>query len=240
MEPNLMSGSLAVLSVTFNLALGLVLGASIGLERQWRQRHAGLATHALVAVGAAAFTSVPGLLPSVGDATRMGAQVVTGIGFLGAGLIMRDGLSVRGLSTAATVWATGAVGVLAGYGLRIEGAETAAFIIAANLLLSRAGSWIERLRPDPGMAERFYVIDLTCAARDEATVRTQLLQAVSARGLRLQGLESHTVEGSSRVEVEATVYTARQEDTLVERLVGELSLLPHIHATGWTSTAPPE
>ncbi len=84
------------------------------------------------------------------------------------------------------------------------------------------------------------MIDLTCAARDEATVRTQLLQAVSARGLRLQGLESHTVEGSSRVEVEATVYTARQEDTLVERLVGELSLLPHIHATGWTSTAPPE
>jgi len=80
MEPNLMSGSLAVLSVTFNLALGLVLGASIGLERQWRQRHAGLATHALVAVGAAAFTSVPGLLPSVGDATRMGAQVVAGRG----------------------------------------------------------------------------------------------------------------------------------------------------------------
>jgi putative Mg2+ transporter-C (MgtC) family protein len=238
MEPNLMSGSLAVLSVTFNLALGLVLGASIGLERQWRQRHAGLATHALVAVGAAAFTSVPGLLPSVGDATRMGAQVVTGIGFLGAGLIMRDGLSVRGLSTAATVWATGAVGVLAGYGLRIEAAETAAFIIAANLLLSRAGSWIERLRPDPGMAERFYVIDLTCAARDEATVRTQLLQAVSARRLRLQGLESHTVEGASRVE--ATVCTARQEDTRVERLVGELGLPPHVHATGWTSTAPPE
>jgi hypothetical protein len=80
MEPNLMSDSLAVLPVTFNLALGLVLGASIGLERQWRQRYAGLATHALVAVGAAAFTSVPGLLPSVGDATRMGAQVVTGRG----------------------------------------------------------------------------------------------------------------------------------------------------------------
>ncbi len=69
----------------------------------------------------------------------MGAQVVTGIGFLGAGLIMRDGLSVRGLGTAATVWATGAVGVLAGYGLRFEAAETAAFIIAANLLLLTCG-----------------------------------------------------------------------------------------------------
>jgi putative Mg2+ transporter-C (MgtC) family protein len=130
------------------------------------------------------------------------------------------------------------VGVLAGYGLRIEAAETATFIIAANLLLSRAGSWIERLRPEPGMAQRFYVIDLTCAARDEATAHTQLLQAVSARGLRLQGLESHTVEGSPRVEVEATICTARQEEALVERLVGELSLLPHIHVTGWTSTAP--
>jgi putative Mg2+ transporter-C (MgtC) family protein len=129
--------------------------------------------------------------------------------------------------------------VLAGYGLRVEAAETTALIIGANLLLSRAGSWIERLRPEPRMAEWFHVINLTCTAGNEATVRTQLLQAVSARGLRLQGLESHTVEGSSRVEVEATAYTTRHEDALVERLVGEFSLPPHIHATGWTSTAPP-
>jgi putative Mg2+ transporter-C (MgtC) family protein len=147
MEPDPVSGHLAALSITSNLAVAVVLGVLIGFERQWRQRHAGLTTHALVAVGAAAFTSVPGLIPSVGDATRMGAQVVTGIGFLGAGLIMRDGLSVRGLSTAATVWATGAVGVLAGYGLAIEATETAIFIIGANIVLSRLGPLVERFGP---------------------------------------------------------------------------------------------
>lgn len=240
MEPDPVPGTLVPLSVASNLAVALVLGILIGLERQWRQRHAGLTTHALVAVGAAAFTSVPALLASAGDPTRIGSQVVTGIGFLGAGLIMRDGLSVRGLSTAATVWATGSVGVLAGYGHPVAAAEAALFILGANIVLSRLGSLIERVRPDSPLVERYYVIDLKCAARDEAVVRTQLLHAMTARKLRLQGLESHAVEGGAQVKVEAVVYSAREEDRLVEQLVGELSLSPHVHATAWTSTASPE
>jgi putative Mg2+ transporter-C (MgtC) family protein len=227
------------LSISPNLAAALVYGLLIGLERQWRQRHTGLSTHALVALGAAAFTSLAILLEGSTD-IRMGGQVVTGIGFLGAGLIMRDGLSVRGLSGAATIWATGAVGTLAGYGFLIEAAETTAFVLFINMVLPRLGQVIERYAPEQEMVERFYVIELKCAASDEAAIRAKLLEAMTVQNLRLHGLESHSIADTGNVEVEAVVYSTRQEDRLVEGLVGELSLSPLIYSTSWTSTSPPE
>ena len=99
---------------------------------------------------------------------------------------------------------------------------------------------IERFAPEDAMAERFYIIELKCAARDEAVVRTKLLQAMSGRKLRLHSLESHALPDSGNVEVEAVVYSARQEDSLVEHLVGDLSVDPTIFSTSWTSTSPPE
>ena len=87
-----------------NLAVALCLSAAIGFERQWRNRLAGLRTNTLVALGAASFVIFEELIPGESSPTRVAAQVVSGIGFLGAGLIFREGLSVRGLNTAATLW----------------------------------------------------------------------------------------------------------------------------------------
>ncbi|MCJ8144106.1 MgtC/SapB family protein [Ancylobacter sp. A5.8] len=227
------------LSIAPNLLLAVALGGLVGLERQFRQRFVGLTTHALVALGAAAFSSLAMLIESSVD-VRMGGQVVTGIGFLGAGLIMRDGLSVRGLSSAATVWATGAIGTLAGYGFRIEAMETTGLVIAINLVLPRLGGLLERYSPEREAVERFYVIELKCSAKDEAEIRARLLAAMQVHELRLHALESHALAATGAVEVEAIVYSARQEDELVERLVGELSASPQIFAAKWTSTAPPE
>lgn len=227
------------LSISPNLIVALLCGMMIGFERQWRQRHTGLSTHALVALGAAAFTSLAILLDGPAD-VRMGGQVVTGIGFLGAGLIMRDGLSVRGLSGAATIWATGAIGMLSGYGFTIEAAETTLFVLIINLVLPRLRWLIDAYAPEQVMVERFYVIELKCAAHDEAVIRAKLLQAMSVQQLRLHGLESHAIAETGNVEVEAVVYSNREEDRLVEGLVGELSLSPLIFSTSWTSTSPPE
>lgn len=227
------------LSITPNLLAAVILGAIIGLERQYRQRYTGLTTHALVALGAAAFTSLAILLEGTPD-IRMGAQVVTGIGFLGAGLIMRDGLSVRGLSGAATVWATGAVGTLAGYGRLFEATEATLFVLLINITMPRIGEFIEQYFPENEAVERFYIVELKCAAHDEAAVRTKLLQAMNVRKLRLRGLESHALKDIGQVEVEAVVHSARQEDELLEQLVGDLSLSPLIFSTKWTSTTPPE
>lgn len=98
-----------------NLLAAMLLGALIGAERQWRQRMAGLRTNALVATGAAVFI-LSSMSTSPDSPGRIAAQIVSGIGFLGAGVIMREGMNVRGLNTAATLWCSAAIGVLCGLG----------------------------------------------------------------------------------------------------------------------------
>ena len=226
------------LSIAPNLFAALALGTIVGLERQLRNRHTGMTTHALVALGAATFTTLGALIDSSSD-VRMGGQVATGIGFLGAGLIMRDGGSVRGLSTAATVWATGAIGMLAGYGFVLEAAELTAFILLANVLLPRVGLYIESASPTHVADERYYAIEVRCNARDEALLRSQIIQSAASQKLRLHSLESRSRD-EGHVEVEAIVSGAGPDDQRVEELVGQFSLLPHILLSRWTSTAPPE
>lgn len=99
-----------------NMIVAMLCGALIGSERQLRQRMAGLRTNALVAMGAASFVVFSQLYPDELSPTRVGAQVVSGIGFLGAGIIFRHGFSVHGLNTAATLWCSAAVGVISGAG----------------------------------------------------------------------------------------------------------------------------
>src|ERR1700759_2115319 len=100
---------MAYLHTLIALAVAFVLGTGIGFERQWRQRNAGLRTHVLVAVGAAPSSDIGLRLPGAEGAVRIIAYVVSGIGFLGAGVILKDGGSIRGLNTAATIWCSAAV-----------------------------------------------------------------------------------------------------------------------------------
>ena len=117
------------------LGVAAVLGIAIGFERQWRHRAAGLHTSSLVSVGAALFALLDGMI-NAGDATRIVAGVVTGVGFIAGGVILRAGINVTGLNTAATMWATAAVGALAGFGLWAQAGAGAVAIIVLNLFLS--------------------------------------------------------------------------------------------------------
>jgi putative Mg2+ transporter-C (MgtC) family protein len=116
------------------LGLAALLGIAIGFERQWRQRATGLHTSSLVSVGSALFALLDGILAS-GDTTRIIAGVVTGVGFIAAGVIFRSGVNVTGLNTAATIWATAAVGAFAGFGYWAEATAGAILILLLNLLL---------------------------------------------------------------------------------------------------------
>jgi len=118
-----------------SLGMATLAGACIGFERQWRQRMAGLRTNTLVAIGAASFVIFEGLFPDDGSPTRVAAQVVSGIGFLGAGIIFREGLQVSGLNTAATLWCSAAVGLLAGSGHPLHAALATGFVVLVNLTL---------------------------------------------------------------------------------------------------------
>src|ERR1700735_4687937 len=115
------------LDTLVSLMTAFVLGTLIGLERQWRQRSAGLRTNVLVTVGAAAFSDLGLRLLGAEGATRIISYVVSGIGFLGAGVILKDGTNIRGLNTAATLWCSAAVGTLSGSGMPGEAATLAGF-----------------------------------------------------------------------------------------------------------------
>jgi len=102
--------------IAIRLATALLVGVVIGVERQWRQRMAGLRTNALVSIGAAGFVVFSTTVSGDNRPTRVAAQIVSGIGFLGAGVILREGINIRGLNTAATLWCSAMVGTFAGAG----------------------------------------------------------------------------------------------------------------------------
>ena len=129
---------------TLRLLTALVAGLLIGFERQWHHKSAGLRTNTLVSVGAAIFVLLSLIITAKGngDVTRIIAQVVTGIGFLCAGIIFKEGMNVHGLTTAVTVWCCSAVGCLAAAGYFIETFIATFFIIAVNLLLKPLDEWL--------------------------------------------------------------------------------------------------
>src|SRR4051812_10652701 len=118
-----------------SLFTAFLLGTLIGAERQYRQRTAGLRTNVLVALGAAAFVDAGMRLDGAGGAVRVMAYVVSGVGFLGARAIMKEGLNIRGLNTAATLWGSAAAGAAAGADLIAESVLTAALVLLANTAL---------------------------------------------------------------------------------------------------------
>lgn len=131
---------------TLRLLAALGAGLCIGFERQWHHKSAGLRTNTLVSVGAAIFVLISILVTEIGngDVTRIIGQVVTGIGFLCAGIIFKEGLSVHGLTTAVTVWCCSAVGCLAAAGYFQETLIATTFIIAVNLFLKPLDEWLTK------------------------------------------------------------------------------------------------
>lgn len=216
------------------LGVALLAGACVGLERQWRQRLAGLRTSSLVAAGAALFVLAPGLVASApGDQARIAAQVVSGIGFLGAGVILRDGLNVRGLNTAATLWCTAGLGVLAGIGTPVAALIGAGAVVFVNLVLRPLARRIDRLPNAAAESPVCYTLSLICYAEQEAHLRALLLHAVSASGLTLRRLQSADTADPRRVEVRSELLSTGPQDGAVEQAVARLSLEPGVSAIRW-------
>jgi putative Mg2+ transporter-C (MgtC) family protein len=225
--------TISIAQAALNLAVALGLSAVIGFERQWRNRLAGLRTNTLVALGAASFVIFEQLIPGESSPTRVAAQVVSGIGFLGAGLIFREGLNVRGLNTAATLWCSAAIGVIAGAGYPLYAAVATGFVVFVNLLLRPIVSFINRQPLMSTELEIGYVVSVTCRNPDEAHIRALLLQGLAGCGLALRRLDSNDLEGSGRVVVTAFMTASHRIDADVEKIVGRLSLEPTVSAARW-------
>ena len=219
---------MASIEETFiNLAVAMLLGAGIGFERQWRQRMAGLRTNTLVAIGAASFVVFASLIPGDGSPTRVAAQVVSGI-------IFREGMQVTGLNTAATLWCSAAIGLLAGSGHPLHASVAAAFVILVNLLLRPIVRLINRQPIAQAETDFRYRVRIVCRSPEEAHVRALLLQGAATGQLSLRNLESTDIEGNDRVEVHAHLTAHAPSDTVLEQVIGRLSLEPTVSAAGWS------
>jgi putative Mg2+ transporter-C (MgtC) family protein len=220
------------------LITALILGAIIGAERQWHQRIAGLRTNALVSAGAAMFVSISRLLPAYPTSLQVAAQVVSGIGFLGAGVIMREGLTIRGLNTAATLWCSAAVGSLCGLGFMREAVISAVAVLGANVLLRPLAKKIDRQPRGPIDEETKYVLRLVCREDTEARVRVLLMHLLHALPLNLHALHSQDLDSGEKVEVKATLVSTERQNAMLENIVQQLSVESGVSAVSWELAAP--
>ena len=214
------------------LGLALILGSLIGAERQWRQRMAGLRTNALVAAGGAMFVMLSALTSRPDDSFRVAGQVVSGIGFLGAGVILRNGLSITGLNTAATLWCTAAVGTLAGYGMWAPAITGALAVIATNVCLRPLGKALNRGTGAVDV-EITYLFRITARAEQEAHMRVVLLHSIEGQPLLLKSLKSDDIEHSDKVEIHAVLVSTGRQNLLLEQTVSRFSLEPDVSGVSW-------
>ncbi|HWZ60580.1 MAG TPA: MgtC/SapB family protein [Gemmatimonadaceae bacterium] len=222
--------------VELALRLGTAIagGGLIGLERQWHQHRAGLRTNVLVALGAALFVVLGAMTPGESSPTRIASYVVSGVGFLGAGAIMRDGLDVRGLNTAATLWCAAAVGSLAGLGYFMAAALGAAAIVGTNITLRPVARRLGRPTPT-AEAPVAYTVTVRCRRVREGQIRALLLREIQPSALALHRLHSIQVApGGAVAEVHAHVLATRPSDAVLEQVVARLWHERDVSEVSWS------
>jgi len=214
------------------LAVATALGLLIGFERQWRQRSAGLHTSTIVAVGAALFTAIPELNGGA-DSMRVVAAVVSGVGFLAGGVILRDGFNVRGLITAATLWATAAVGALSGAGFEMQAAVGAAVIVLANFLLMPLANAIAKIPRGAGdQMATLYTVRVRCSERARPAVREVILGEVGQTSLALTSLSS-SAPSNGTTEIVAELTKPGHDDGTADQLLTTLTAIDGVASATW-------
>ena len=219
-----------------SLTTAFVLGTLIGAERQYRQRTAGLRTNVLVAVGAAAFVDLAMHLTGADGGVRVIAYVVSGIGFLGAGVIMKQGMDVRGLNTAATLWASAAVGSCAGADMVVQAATLTVFVIAGNTMLRPLVNAINRIPLNEQSSEATYYFKLAVSPETLPDMRDRLVESLEAANYPVADV--NVVElGDDLLEIVATLVSTAVNPNELNPIVIELQAQPGVrHATWEVST----
>jgi putative Mg2+ transporter-C (MgtC) family protein len=224
------------LDTLVSLLTAFVFGTMIGAERQYRQRSAGLRTNVLVAVGASAFVDLAYRLSGPDGAVRVIAYVVSGIGFLGAGAIMKEGMNVRGLNTAATLWASAAVGCCAGADMVAQAALLTVFVLGGNTLLRPLVKAIDRTPIDVQASEASYDVLVTTDAASVAAVRELLLEKLDAANYPVRDIDV-VYRASDTAEIVATLVSQSIEPEELDAVVTSLASRPGVRHATWSVRA---
>lgn len=220
------------------LLLAVILGFFVGLERQWTKHQAGILTNVIVCVGAYAYSAFSYIADDGNvDVTRVAAQVVSGVGFLGAGLILRDGINIRGLSTAATIWTTAAIGILCTLPNILFSVIVAFAIVVLHLVLHPISTMIDKrknYKKEGGrISEYFYKISIKCTEESETDIRSHLIKTIrNKENVLLHNLESVSTDDGN-VKIRAYITTNKKNDEVVENLLIHIGKDNGIITAGW-------
>lgn len=165
-----------------------ILSILVGLERQYRHKTVGLRTNVLVSLGAFMFVSMS-FNTINSDTTRIAAQVVSGIGFLGAGIILKDGNRIKGLNTAATLWCVAAIGVLTASGMIVEATIGTIFILASNIVLRI----ISKKIMDKVKTHENCILDIKCENNEEKTIKNLIIKLTNKYNLNIKKFEKFKI-----------------------------------------------
>ncbi len=214
------------------ILIALVLGVVIGIERQLGQHPAGVRTNALVCLGAALFVNLSNLLPDP-EKSKIAAQVVSGIGFLCGGVILREGINVRGMNTAATLWCSAAIGTTVGLGYWELGVLGTVAIIGAHFLFRPIAHAIDNFTQGKAETELLYEVKLVCQHMAEAKIRALLIEQIRAAKLRLQGLSLQDTSSPEQVEMKASLYAWQHNEQAMNDLVAHLASQAEVFRVSW-------
>lgn len=222
----------ALIDSFISLITAFILGGLIGLERQYRQRTAGLRTNVLVAVGSAIFVDLANRLQGNSGAVQVVAYVVSGVSFLGAGVIMREEGNVRGLNTAATLWGSSAVGATAGADLILEAFLATIFVLFANTLLRPVANMINRkpiTMENVEVTNTLYIITQRSCQRKMLTLLEEELKQSNTLP---RMLSVHTF-GNDEIQIKVVLSDNAIEINELDNLVQRLSDLPTVQEVFW-------
>jgi putative Mg2+ transporter-C (MgtC) family protein len=223
-----------IVQFIFHIGVALVMGIAIGTERQIQQHVAGLRTNALVCVGAALFVSLSHLMGDHDSPTRIASYIVSGIGFLGGGVILRDGLTVKGMNTAATLWCTAAVGTLAGAGFPLHSLIGTVTVLGLHLSLRPIARRIDAWGHTSVDIETLYQIRVSCREAQEGLVRTILLRHIgSIAGMTIQRISTQEVGDDGQAAVVADVYSVERKDRAIQDVMSRLNIEPDVRSVSW-------
>ena len=217
-----------------NMGAALLMGMAIGLERQFRQHTAGLRTNALICLGAALFVSVNRMIDKDSSPSRIAAQVVSGIGFLGGGVILREGLNVRGLATAATMWCSAAVGTLAGLGFLVQGIIGTGAVLFIHLALRPLVQKIETRTKGMGDVETLYRMRVLCPSDQAAVIRAIFMRHVNSQpAMMVQGISTQDTDQADKTAVVVEIFSTERNDKYLNDLVSRISIEPCVSSVSW-------
>jgi putative Mg2+ transporter-C (MgtC) family protein len=223
-----------VLHFALRILVALLLGMIIGLERQFRQHPAGLRTNALVCVGAALFVSLTHLMGDHDSPTRIASYIVSGVGFLGGGVILREGLNVKGMATAATLWCSAAIGTLSGAGYPLHALIGTLAVLLLHIGLRPIAQAIDARVRLAVNVETAYRLRVLCDEKHEGIIRTILLRHVNAHGgMTIQGIATQNDDHPDKTAVVAEIFSIRRNDKAMEEVMSRLNIEPTVTAVRW-------